>query len=231
MKNRSPRNVAQEAMVFYATTSKIAFISSILGFGFIGANPVQAASLNNSTGISNPATTITFSEVLLADGTPLTNQYSSLGVTFTNLFYNATIGGFPNINPPAATNFANNGNGNIINPLLISFTQLQSQAAFSVVTNPGSSNFEALLNNIVIDSFTSATDTSNANNFYGFTGVTFDAIRITAGGINGAAAIDNIQFNSASTPTAVPEPFTIIGTIIGGTAVLRMRKKLKVIGK
>ncbi|MCY7337684.1 MAG: PEP-CTERM sorting domain-containing protein [Chamaesiphon sp.] len=26
--------------------------------------------------------------------------------------------------------------------------------------------------------------------------------------------------------TAVPEPFTIIGTIIGGTAAFRMRKKL-----
>jgi hypothetical protein len=26
--------------------------------------------------------------------------------------------------------------------------------------------------------------------------------------------------------TAVPEPFTIIGTIVGGTAALRMRKKL-----
>ena len=28
------------------------------------------------------------------------------------------------------------------------------------------------------------------------------------------------------TPTAVPEPFTIIGTIVGGTAALRLRKKL-----
>jgi hypothetical protein len=27
--------------------------------------------------------------------------------------------------------------------------------------------------------------------------------------------------------TAVPEPFTVIGTLIGGTAVLRMRKKMK----
>jgi hypothetical protein len=27
--------------------------------------------------------------------------------------------------------------------------------------------------------------------------------------------------------TAVPEPFTIVGTLIGGTAALRMRKKLK----
>lgn len=30
-----------------------------------------------------------------------------------------------------------------------------------------------------------------------------------------------------SDPTAVPEPFTIVGTLIGGTAALRMRKKLK----
>jgi Concanavalin A-like lectin/glucanases superfamily len=31
----------------------------------------------------------------------------------------------------------------------------------------------------------------------------------------------------ASATTSVPEPFTIIGTLIGGTAALRMRKKLK----
>jgi hypothetical protein len=29
------------------------------------------------------------------------------------------------------------------------------------------------------------------------------------------------------TGTAVPEPFTIIGTLVGGTAALRMRKKLR----
>jgi hypothetical protein len=32
---------------------------------------------------------------------------------------------------------------------------------------------------------------------------------------------------TASSSTAVPEPFTIIGTIMGGTAAMRMRKKLK----
>jgi outer membrane protein assembly factor BamB len=30
-----------------------------------------------------------------------------------------------------------------------------------------------------------------------------------------------------SNSTAVPEPFTIIGTLVGGTAAMRMRKKLK----
>jgi hypothetical protein len=31
----------------------------------------------------------------------------------------------------------------------------------------------------------------------------------------------------APAPTDVPEPFTIVGTLVGGTAALRMRKKLK----
>lgn len=221
------KNMVQSFVISYATKSQIALIGSILGFGLIGINPAQAASLNNSTGILNPATTITFSEVPLADGTRLTNQYSSLGVTFTDLFYNTSTLGIPNINSPAASNF-NTSAIIISNPFLISFTQLQSQAAFSIGTNPGLSNFEALLNNIVIDSFTGATDTTNPNNFYGFTGVTFDAIRITAGGLNRISLIDNIQFNPVSTPTAVPEPFTIIGTIIGGTVAIRIRKKLKV---
>lgn len=228
MNNTFSKNKMQNFVTSYTTKSQIALIGSILGFGLIGTNPAQAASLNNSTGISNPATTITFSEIPLADSTPLINQYSSLGVTFTNLFYSTINYNFPNINPPTATNFPNTTNI-ISTPFLISFTQLQSQAAFSIVTNAGSSNFEALLNNIVVDSFTSATDTTNANNFYGFTGVTFDAIRISAGGSNSAAAIDNIQFNSAFTPTAVPEPFTIIGTLIGGTTALRIRKKMKAI--
>jgi hypothetical protein len=36
---------------------------------------------------------------------------------------------------------------------------------------------------------------------------------------------------SSATSTAVPEPFTIVGTLIGGTAALRTRKKLKSSGK
>ncbi len=42
-------------------------------------------------------------------------------------------------------------------------------------------------------------------------------------------AIDNVRFNAAvNNPVEeVPEPFTIVGTIIGGSAAMRMRKKLK----
>ncbi len=109
--------------------------------------------------------------------------------------------GLPNINLPAARNFAPT-----TNPFLISFTQSQSQAAFSLVTNPGTSTFDALLNNSVVDTFSTATNTTSSNNFYGFTGVTFDAIRVTAA-LNGIAVIDNIQLGTA-TAQSVPEPFS-----------------------
>jgi hypothetical protein len=36
---------------------------------------------------------------------------------------------------------------------------------------------------------------------------------------------------NGSPTTSVPEPFTIIGTLVGGTAAFRMRKKLKAIAK
>jgi sugar lactone lactonase YvrE len=48
--------------------------------------------------------------------------------------------------------------------------------------------------------------------------------------ITGLAQPTTLAF-APSTSTAVPEPFTIIGTLIGGAAALRMRKKLKSSGK
>jgi hypothetical protein len=48
-----------------------------------------------------------------------------------------------------------------------------------------------------------------------------------AGADNNGLLLDNVVLSSTSAATAVPEPFTIIGTIIGGTAAVRMRKKLK----
>ncbi|WP_310429782.1 hypothetical protein [Chamaesiphon sp. VAR_48_metabat_135_sub] len=38
--------------------------------------------------------------------------------------------------------------------------------------------------------------------------------------------LDNVVVDVAAS-TSVPETFTIIGTLVGGTAAMRMRKKLK----
>jgi hypothetical protein len=42
---------------------------------------------------------------------------------------------------------------------------------------------------------------------------------------NGGIILDNVRLSTAT--ATVPEPFTIIGTLVGGTAAVRMRKKLK----
>ncbi len=69
---------------------------------------------------------------------------------------------------------------------------------------------------------------------------TFNTFSLNFGGIaksvffdvtSNNVAFDNINLTLANTSTAVPEPFTIIGTIIGGTAAFRMKKKLKFTNK
>jgi hypothetical protein len=44
---------------------------------------------------------------------------------------------------------------------------------------------------------------------------------------NAGIVLDNIQLSSIDPVAAVPEPFTIIGTLVGGSAAIRLRKKLK----
>jgi hypothetical protein len=65
--------------------------------------------------------------------------------------------------------------------------------------------------------------------FVGFTSDTaISSISFQA--TNGYTLLDNFRFGTAGAapaPTAVPEPFTMIGTFVGGTAAMRMRKKLK----
>jgi hypothetical protein len=54
-------------------------------------------------------------------------------------------------------------------------------------------------------------------------------------GRTSAYAFDILNVTSASavatTPTSVPEPFTIVGTLIGGAAALKMKKRLKATNK
>jgi hypothetical protein len=59
-----------------------------------------------------------------------------------------------------------------------------------------------------------------------FNRATFTFVNSSGSPINLIEIVDNVTFNAAGAE-AVPEPFTIVGTLIGGSAALRMRKKLK----
>jgi hypothetical protein len=172
------------------------------------------------TGLANPATTITFSEVQLASGTQLTNQYAGLGVTFAGSYYypqdvdafslsgvsGPNLGNFQSVeavDPPSTTT----------NPFSISFTTPQTSAAFALVSQPGSVTFTTFLGGSMVETAALGTDTT-APNFYVFSGNLIDKIQISVTSINGGPAlVDNIQLGVA----AVPEPSTLIS---GGIAAL-----------
>jgi hypothetical protein len=67
-------------------------------------------------------------------------------------------------------------------------------------------------------------------NFSGFNNLARVEWQSTSGGAS-TPQFDNITLGAPTTTTSVPEPFTIIGTVIGGTAAIGMRKKLKQAGR
>jgi hypothetical protein len=113
------------------------------------------------------------------------------------------------------------------------------------------SNFSTLVNNS--GDFTGGpylNEPSAFFNFYADAGEQFTRIALTQTTLGGGFENDNHTFRipdaeaisgtgvnlsglnfSGNVTTAVPEPFTIIGTLVGGTAAFRLRKKLKAANK
>jgi len=190
------------------------------------AGQAQAGFITNNFGLSNPAQTITFDEFVFTTGTSITNQYSSLGVTFSpNLFYSPNTSIFPNMNGNRLGNFWSSVNS--ANPFSILFSTIQNDAAFAMVTNQGTSTFTALLNGTAVESFSATTNTSSTSNYFGFTNIYFDEIRVNVGGANGRMLLDNLQ---TSNNAVVPEPTSLtlfgIGAWVAGLgAACRRRRK------
>ncbi len=128
----------------------------------------------------------------------MSTQYQDLGVTFQNTFYNPDPSTFGHdINPPDIGNFQLNVTAS--NPYSIFFTQAQTSAAFALGSQTGTTTFTALLNGNVVATATASTSlpAGNANDFYGFTGILFDQIRISTSAVDNASLVDNIQLGAA----------------------------------
>ena len=77
---------------------------------------------------------------------------------------------------------------------------------------------------------------SSVGIYDGATGIFKSTLALKPKAIGDSFLIEDLSFDYAARQdtgggTAVPEPFTIIGTLIGGTAAFRMRKKLKMVAK
>lgn len=189
------------------------------------ASPAYAGTfIANGSGLVSPGSTLTFSEVALADNTLVTNQFAASGVTFNNAVINAQDG---ILSRDYAANF---GLGLGIFPdLTFTFTSSVTDAAFELVTNPGISMINIFLGGNLVDTAMLPTDLA-AGSYYGYTGGLFDSVQILAP-VNNALLIDNIQFNAAAADVgAVPEPATWALMIVGfgmiGATLRRDRRKL-----
>ncbi|MCU1263675.1 MAG: sorting protein [Bryobacterales bacterium] len=211
---------------------------SVVAFGGISSAITTHVS-QSLTGISSPATTITFDGVnnaaLFGTNAVITTEFA--GVMFSpNLYYDGNSGGgncaFPNENANCVTNFTSNaGVGtafNIIPTFSIFFSVPQTAAAFAMITNGDTDVFTAFNNGVQVDTFTIATAFPSGSNgaYYGFQNLTFDQIQVTTTGSN-LAVIDNIQLSA----TATPEPGTIalFGLGMSGLVVLVRRRRANVL--
>jgi hypothetical protein len=166
---------------------------AVLGV-FLPAVPAWADNINsNPAGLASPGSTITFEEIPLASGTPLSNQYVGLGVTFSpGITYNPRSGFFPDA---SIGNFFP-----VTDPVSLFFTSPVNAADFQFITNPrDSTTFTALLSGLPVATFSSPTDLSRL--WFGFTNLTFDQIDINVTkNFNGAFLLGQHPVQSSDRP-------------------------------
>ena len=128
--------------------------------------------------------------------------------------------------------YVRNTVGTFSNPNSMSYATTPNQQFRVDVLDPTSSNFfGASTTGVLANIFQASSNTT------GYQALNFDLTPFAGNTIRLAfretdnqsifnTGIDNVMINSTASAT-VPEPFTIIGTLVGGTAAFRMRKKLK----
>ncbi|GBF81673.1 hypothetical protein [Aphanothece sacrum] len=188
---------------------------------------IQGATIENSFGLNNPQKTITFDDPIFDDGNLLTNEYANFGLEFDpGLFFI-----FPLPSNPPLPNLGLGGvtNSSILSEFSLKFLEDQTSAAFSMSTAPTISNFTALLNGSVVESFQAMTDFTQTNNFFGFKDILFNEIRINFANNNQTipnAIIGEVQFgNSVEPPLEVPEPSSVMSLLVIGLFGIHATRK------
>ena len=179
-----------------------------------------ASIIKSGTGLASPDTLLTFDEIVLPENSPLTTEYGAFGVTFSGLNYDPSIYTGP-WSPDGAAPFLGNltDNDNDFTNWSVAFDTTVSEVAFTLTAAAGNQTLTALLNGATVESFSFFFGTASDNGYYGFDGIAFDAIRMSAGS---GVFIDNLQFSSV---IPLPTAAYLFGSgLIGLIAISRRRQ-------
>jgi hypothetical protein len=166
------------------------------------------------TAALSSATTITFSEVALSSGTPVTNQYSGLGITVQNAYF--YIDG--------RDTFDQKGISVSSSPGIVSFTTLANALSIDYWVISGHSGTYSVFDSghTLLDSFLINATDGDLLGAHSFSGANIATLEFS--GNYGYTQVSTLRFNGGS---SVPEPSTwvLLGCgLIGLGAVRRFRQ-------
>lgn len=188
---------------------------------FTFSSSAHAVFFNNAAGLANPQQTITFESVMLSTNQPITTEFQGLGATFSNAFGNPDpSNSYPNVSGNRIGNFQSNVNQSGL--FSVNFTSDLSEVAFAMVSQTGTSTFQALLNGSLVETATRLTSATDSVNYYGFRDIVFNQVTISVLSNDRALMVDNLQ-----TVTSVPEPeswtLLLAGVTLVSVAARRVR--------
>jgi hypothetical protein len=195
MKNSISKNIAR------------VFGDAILGLGFIGTIPAQAAIINHTDvnglrtfqDVGTGLVWVDLDNFISRSTIEMKTIVEAAGFTFANKSSVQTLlGGLPLTNPP---------------------TEWNSYATSIIGNSPGWP--------LMFGTYDDGDNNTSVGYAFSFNNSPQWTIGDNAYEQSDPNGLMNIFAYQSPSPTAVPEPFTIIGTLVGGSAALRMRKKLK----
>jgi hypothetical protein len=201
-------------------------LATLWGFtGTAHALPI----IGSPTGLAGATDTITFSEGTTVDNQTITNEFAAFGATFQNFGIDKdnqfTIVG--------STGFVGDYLAAGIDPdfpqpqpHIINFNNIVTGATFATVDAGNTWLIEALSGGSVVESFSTVIDSIPGSGFMGFTGISFDSIRLTTDSETAALAIDTLQFNDSQ--SGVPAPATLALFGIGLVSLGWSRRRARV---
>lgn len=181
----------------------------------IATNISSAANFQNSTGLANPKKIQTFNIPTLPNGTPAGQLFADLSFS-SNLRISSQFDGQYGSTGQALINFYPCCSA----ASYIDFSQPISAVGFLFATNLGTSRFTAFFHGTQVESFTALTSFS-PNQYFGFSNIQFDRLKIEAGGITRAFVLDNLQ----TSPVPEPASYAMLGLGLAALMFLRKRRE------